>query len=509
MIHVEEKKNIFQHKNVLVVGLARSGTGAANLLAGLGARVSVTDRKPVSSLEPYVKTLSPEAKIVSYDRSAEAAESSEMIVVSPGVPLDIPLLAAAIKKGVPVIGELEVAYQAIQAMGSSAYRRGPLSAPGTEIIGITGTNGKSTTTTLVDLMLRESGYRTLLGGNIGNALTEELMKAAGSWLQSAANEGPAGHGLSADYIVAEISSFQLETIREFRPGIAAILNITPDHLDRYRSMKDYIKAKERIFENQGGEDYLVVNADDDSVMEMVNRNLQMRRDRMPRLLYFSRKKEVEGMFCKDGMIRCNPGNAQVTEQGMHLHSGSIELIRADQVAIKGVHNLENAMAASLIAFIAGCPAPDIKRSLAQFPGLEHRLEFICEFRGVRFINDSKGTNVGAVMKSLEDFENVILIMGGLDKGSDFSVLQDLIKKKVKLLIVLGQAKEKILKDLGTSAETCEAPDLRDAVRVSLSRASAGDIVMLSPGCASFDMFKDFEDRGRQFKEAVRQTVNEF
>jgi UDP-N-acetylmuramoylalanine--D-glutamate ligase len=491
MISVEEQRMTFKDKNIVVVGLARSGTGAANLLSELGARVTITDTKSRSLLETNIKRLFPAVKVMTEGNPSEAFDAADMIVISPGVPLDITPLESAKAKGIPVIGELELAYQVIKSEVRSqksevgAFRETPFPA----FIGITGTNGKSTTTTLVDLMLREAGFKTLLGGNIGIALTEEILKEVS---RGEAVPRP------CDYIVAEISSFQLETIKEFTPKIAILLNITPDHLDRYHSMEEYIDAKARIFENQTAGDFLILNADDPVLMEVANEKLEVTGEK-PDIFYFSRCKEVKGAYLRDGVIYFNLPESLVRA----FHETPLQ-IHVNDICIQGVHNIENAMAASLVALIAGCPLDSVRNALRQFPGLEHRLEFVSEIRGVKFINDSKGTNVGAVVKSLEGFNNVILIMGGLDKGSDFSVLRNLVGQKVKTLVLIGMAKEKIAKALGGATETLEADNIDSAVELSLSKASAGDVVLLSPGCASFDMFQDFEDRGRKFKEAVIQ-----
>lgn len=501
MVLVEKEISTFKDKNILVVGLARSGTGAANLLSEAGAHVSITDRKPLSSLKEQIDKLSAAIHVIADDESEAVLDTTDLLVISPGVPLDSPLLAAARLKGIPVIGELELAYQVIKSEGRSekadavAIHESSSQIRKPEFIGITGTNGKSTTTTLVDLMLKDAGYQTLLGGNIGNALTEEILKIVSSQ-ESAVSRGETPPR-PYDYIVAEISSFQLETIKEFRPAVATILNITPDHLDRYDGMRDYIDAKARIFENQTSEDYLILNADDTELLKVRSEKLEIRSER-PKVLYFSRQREVDGVYFKGGIIYLN----------FPLFTFHFPLISLNEIKIKGVHNLENAMAASLIALISGCTPESIRRVLSSFTGLEHRLEFVAEAKSVTFINDSKGTNVGAVAKSLEDFENVILIMGGLDKGNDYSELKDLIKRKVKLLILIGAAKDVIAEALGLLTETHKAADLDEAVALSISKASAGDVVMLSPACASFDMFKDFEDRGRKFKEAVRRQLSE-
>lgn len=491
MISVAEEKMKFRDRKILVVGLARSGRGAANLLSAAGAHVTVTDKRSRNSLKEYIEELLPEVRIVTDGNPEEIFNEADMILVSPGVPLDIPPLTYAKSKGIPVIGELELAYQSVKSnefriMSSKVSPDGSLTGTHYSLpafIGITGTNGKSTVTTLIDLMLKGAGKMTLLGGNIGNALTEEIQKIDSM----------------PEYIVAEISSFQLETIKEFRPKVAAILNITPDHLDRYEGMRDYIDAKAKIFENQTGDDYLVLNADDPLIMELYD----VKKAEMPKVFFFSREKEVEGIYLKGENIYSNLPDSK----GVPPYAPTKkELIKADEIRIKGVHNIENAMAASMVALLSGCPDKAVKDVLKRFSGLEHRLEFVKEINGVSFINDSKGTNVGAVAKSLEGLEKVLLIMGGLDKGSDFSVLRDLIERKVKLLILLGEAKEKIERAAGDAVETVKVNSLREAVEVSMANASKGDVVLLSPGCASFDMFTDFEERGRKFKEAVKELI---
>ena len=312
-----------------------------------------------------------------------------------------------------------------------------------------------------------------------------------------------------DYIVTEISSFQLESIKDFRPFVALILNITPDHLNRYRSMEEYIDAKANIFKNQGADDYLILNADDPIIRKVISEKLEVRSEK-PNIIYFSRKTEVQGIYYKDGRLLSNLLSTPGTTPSGFLRKGFVpplSIVAADEIKIRGVHNLENSMAASLAALICGCSAETIRDVLKDFSGLEHRLEFVCEIDGVSFINDSKGTNVGAVVKSLEGLKNIVLIMGGRDKDGDFTVLKDLVKKKVKALVLLGEAKEKIAKALEGAADTVFVRDIKEAVEMSVSKASAGDVVLLSPGCASFDMFADFEDRGRRFKEAVVEIQN--
>ena len=512
----KERTRTFRDKNVLVVGLARSGAGAVNILVLFGARVWITDIKPYDSLKEIIKLLPPSVEIAAGGHPEELFNKADIIVVSPGVSLDIPPLMRARIKGVSVIGELELAYRVIQDTGcriqdeknhESCIVNRASCLP--SFVAVTGTNGKSTVTTLVDLMLKQAGFKTLLGGNIGNALTEEILKTVNSEQLTVNSKGKDllhfPPNAMPDFIVAEVSSFQLESIEEFRPKAAAILNITPDHMDRYHTAEEYIDAKARIFENQGAGDFLVLNADDPAVMKVESEKLKVKSEK-PQVLYFSRQREVEGAYLKDGLIYFNlpefnlqPSSRITRDKPFNLHSASFR--------IKGVHNLENAMAASLVALASGCPADAVRDVLMDFPGLEHRLEFVCEIDGVSFINDSKGTNIGAVIKSLESFENIILIMGGRDKAGDFTVLRDLIAKRVKTLVLIGEAKEKIAKAAEGAADMVFAADINDAVEKSMSKARKGDVVLLSPGCASFDMFLNFEDRGRKFKEAVKQIKN--
>jgi len=471
---------------VTVVGLGRSGIGAANLLSALGAQVTVTDKRREEELMDSLRRLNLSVKLALGGHPGDIFLSADIIVVSPGVPLDVPPLMHARAKGVKMIGELELAYE----ISTSTSTPSPL------FLTVTGTNGKSTTTALLDFMMRRGGFRTILGGNIGSALTEEIHKALG--VKSKAQEDVSTYAsrlTNIDYIVAEVSSFQLESIEHFRPRGAVLLNITPDHLDRYHSLGEYSDAKARIFENQRGDDFLILNADDPETIRVEREKFVVKSEK-PRVFFFSRNKEVEGIYSKNGRIYLNfPGSSLITH-----HSS---LISVDEIKIKGAHNLENAMAASVLALLSGCAVEAVRDSLREFPGLEHRLTFVREVEGVRYFNDSKGTNVGAVIKSLESFtEPIILIAGGRDKAGDFSLLRDLVREKVKALVLIGEAAEKIKKALGDLTETVMAKDLKDAVQISRSMAAGGDIVLLSPACASFDMFMDFEDRGRKFKEMV-------
>ena len=470
-------------KKITVVGLARSGLGAANLLAGLGASVTVTDAKNKEELNDFVARLLPSVRLALGGHPEEVFTSADMLVLSPGVPSNLAHVVRAREQGVPVIGELELAYEVMKTGFD-----GRLLAPGTPFIAITGSNGKSTTTSLLDLMLSKGSLRTVLGGNIGSALTEEFVKIK-------AGVPPTGTGSPYDFILAEVSSFQLETIDAFRPHIAAILNISPDHMDRYRSLHEYAEVKARIFANQGDHDFLILNADDPEILSLHKRDFGDGASR-PRVYWFSRLREVEGVYYSGGEIHCN-----ITDIGSIPPLSS--LLGAAEIGVKGVHNLENAMAASAMALLAGCTAETVRQGLREFGGLEHRMEFVRQLDGVRYINDSKGTNVGAVLKSLESFSGpLILIAGGRDKAGDFSALGSLISEKVKALIVIGEAAGKIKKTVGNLTETVPAKDLKEAVEISREKAAEGDVVLLSPACASFDMFIDFEDRGRQFKDIV-------
>jgi UDP-N-acetylmuramoylalanine--D-glutamate ligase len=461
---------------ITVVGLARSGAGAARLLADMGAVVTVTDSKTARELADIVSTLPASVSLCLGSHPDEIFSAADMIVVSPGVPLDIKPLADAKTEGKRIIGELELAYQIIESQ-MAAEKAIPFLA-------VTGSNGKSTTTTLLNHMMQAAGFKTMFGGNIGNALTEEILK------MNRENTVP-------DAVVAEISSFQLEAIETFRPHIAAILNITPDHLDRYHSMEEYRDAKAAIFQNQHEPDILILNADDPETMELYEARLR-EGDRGPHVYFFSRTNKVKGLYVKDGVIIVNLSDQNQKE-------AILQLIDTQDIRIKGVHNLENAMAASAMALLAGCPVEVVRDSLKEFPGLEHRLELVRELDGVKYINDSKGTNVGAVIKSIESFsEPLILIAGGRDKAGEFAALKNLAAEKIKMLVLIGEAAEKIEHALGAVTKTVMAGDLKEAVQIAHATAKEGDVVLLSPACASFDMFRDFEDRGTQFKTIVRE-----
>ncbi len=461
-------------RKVLVVGLQRSGIGASLLLRRLGAIVKVTDIKTFKDLEAlHGKDMmnllvSQGIEIKAGGHDEKDFLESELIVISPGVITYMPLLEKARYRSIDVIGELELAYQIV--------RRGftpiPYNIP---FYAVTGTNGKSTVTTLLYLMLKEAGINARICGNIGKALTMDIIEIMD------------GRAEIPEAFVVEVSSFQLETIKGFRPSIATILNITPDHLDRYRSLDEYRAAKALIGVNMTFEDRLVLNRDDEEISKVITQFSS-------EIYSFTRKahsQDFQGAFIKDGAIWINIDKP-------------FELFPIKELKLKGVHNIENVMASSIMAILGGADTESIRKVLRDFRGLEHRTEFVEEIDGVVYINDSKGTNVGALMKSLEGFQNIVLIAGGRDKKGDFSVLRPLVKERVKALVLIGEASQKIRSALGDLTETVFASDMRDAVNKASSIARRGDTVLLSPGCASFDMFRDFEERGRVFKEIVKE-----
>lgn len=448
----------FRGKKVAVVGMGASGMAAASLLVREGAEVLVVDDREKEIPSPLAR-LSREGRGSGSlrfhlgGRREEDLLSSECVVLSPGVPLKTLPIEKLQARRIPILGEVELAATFLST----------LPAP---IIAITGTNGKSTTTTLVGEILKEWGWKVFVGGNLGTPLSEAV---TGVW----------------DFIVAELSSFQLETIQTFRPRIAALLNVTPDHLDRYPDFQSYQKAKWRIFENQSEEDYAVLNQDDPATMPSVLKGAAISFSRL------TLPKRGVSLHWREGEIVSN------------LWGEPEPIVRVELLKIKGSHNIENAMAAIAVTLLCGCSAEGIRQALMNFKGLPHRMEFVREVRGVKYINDSKGTNVGAVVKSLEGLTvPVILIAGGKDKEGDFTPLRDLVLKKVKRLILLGEAQEKIARCFSDHPAVERVGSMEQAVERAAASAKAGEIVLLSPGCASFDMFRDYRHRGDIFRQAV-------
>jgi UDP-N-acetylmuramoylalanine--D-glutamate ligase len=458
-------------KKVLVVGLARSGVAAARLLASRGAMVTANDIKLESEMTVEIRELRRQGVMLSLGGHPESLfVNADLIVLSPGVPADIAPIQAATAAGVQVISEAELAGWFL---------------PG-GLIGITGSNGKTTTTTLIGEMMRAAGAEVLVGGNIGTPLTSLVEVASDdSWT------------------VAELSSFQLETIESLRVNVAVVTNITPDHLDRHGSFENYMRAKHRIFLNQTESDWAVLNAADRGVADMVS-SLGVE----TRKIYFrSGAREVVGgpaadIYLRDGHIFTTLISADGEE---------VEVIARDEITLPGLHNVENIMAAMGATFAAlGARSADLavlKEAIKRFKGVEHRIEFVSEINGVKFYNDSKATNVDSTVKALEAFErNVIVILGGKDKGSDYSVLVPLIEKRVKQIILIGAASDKIAAQIGQVKPMARARTMEDAVIKSMEAAVAGDTVLLAPACASFDMFDNYEQRGRVFKEAVHHLA---
>lgn len=456
----------FAGARVTVMGLARSGVAACRLLQEVGARVTVSDRKEPGELQSALGDIDLGAVQVTVGPSYESSlEGADLVVISPGVPYRMEALERVRRRGVGVISELELA---------SRFLAAPMLA-------VTGTNGKSTTVTLIGKILAEQGKRVFVGGNLGTALSDAAWAAV-----KAKKEGRAD---PFDYLVVEVSSFQLETVDRFHPWIAGILNVTVDHQDRYDSLDDYLEAKARIFENQSPEDYALLNLDDPRVSRLGGR-IRSRR------IGFTRAGTL-GLGADQGTFL--DGDTIVTTV-----TGSRQTIcRTREIRMLGSHNVENVMAASTYAALCGCSPDVIRKTVTAFPGLEHALEFVRERRGVRFVNDSKGTNVDATLKALEGIDHPIwLIAGGRDKGGDFSRLTDAVRRRVTHAILIGEAAPVLRQAWHGAVKMSEAGSLREAVQYAARESSAGDVVLLSPACASFDMFRDYQDRGRQFKEVV-------
>ncbi len=451
---------------VTVMGLARSGVAASRLLQAAGARVTVADRKESAELTSALGAIDRDHVGVTVGPQYESSlDAADLVVISPGVPYRLASLEAVRRRGVKVISELELASQ---------FFRSPLLA-------ITGTNGKSTTVTLIGKFLAESGKRAFVGGNLGTALSEAAVEDL-----RASQEGKPS---PFDYLVVEVSSFQLETIDRFRPWVAALLNVTVDHQDRYDSLDEYVAAKQRIFENQVASDFALFNLDDERVAALRHRVRATR-------LGFTTASTI-GVDLYGGTYL--EGDRMVTT----VTGVRQEICRRSEIRIIGHHNVQNVMAASTYAVLCGCPLDAIRRVLTTFPGLEHALEIVRERRGVRFVNDSKGTNVDATLKALESIDQPIwLIAGGRDKGGDFSRLTLVISRRVTHVILIGEAAPMLRQAWKGVASMSEAATLRDAVDLAAQGASPGDVVLLSPACASFDMFADYQDRGRQFKALV-------
>lgn len=440
-------------RKIVIAGLGKSGQGAAVFLSGLGADLTVTD---MASSDQLAKSLQPlRAAGIRMELGGHRTETftgADLIVLSPGVPHTIEPVREALKKGIPVWGEVELASRFIEE----------------PLVAITGTNGKTTTTELIGAMLSASGLKPFVGGNIGTPLIEYVMRKE-----------------KADLVVAEISSFQLDTIERFSPRVAVLLNVTADHLDRYAGMAEYAASKARIFENQLPTDTAVLNAGDEWV-RMVTKPIASRK------MYFGGEPRGadNALITKDKIVIGLQGG----------QSGSIDL---GSVSLKGRHNHENIAAAALAALAAGGNMDGIRSALKEYRGLAHRLELVGRKAGVDYYDDSKATNVDAVVRAVESFRgDLILIMGGRDKGGEYTPLEAPVREKVKLLIVLGEASAKIQSALGHLTDTRKVVSMEEAVAMAHGAAGPGDTVLLSPACSSFDMFDSYAHRGDVFRRAV-------
>ncbi len=445
-------------KRALVVGLGKSGVASALFLEARGAKVAVSDAKSPELLREEIPLLLDHGISVETGQHGERTfRDQDLIVVSPGVPFDMPQLVHARANGIQIIGEVELA---------ARYLKGHIAA-------ITGSNGKTTTTSLAGEIIAAGGRKALVGGNIGTpAITFVDQATDDTWL------------------VLEISSFQLETVETFHPQIALVLNITPDHLDRHHTFDNYAAAKARIFENQTASDFAVLNADNEPCVAMASKTKAAVR-------WFSRLKEVaSGAFVRGDRIIWRAGDDR----------GEREIMPLGEISLKGAHNVENVLAAVSVGVLAGIADDKIRIAVAAFKAVEHRLEYVATVRGVEYYNDSKATNVDATIKALESFPGHIhLILGGKDKGSDYSVLNSLLKERVKRVYTIGAAAGKI-ESQASGTEIVSAGTLELAVRRASDSATAGDIVLLAPACASFDQFNSYEERGRVFKDLVHQLA---
>jgi len=444
-------------KRVLVVGLGKSGVASALFLQAQGARVTVSDSKQEDQLRNEIPILLDRGITVESGGHGERTfRQQDLIVISPGVPVNAPVLEPARKLGIPIIGEVELA---------ARYLKG-------ELIAITGSNGKTTTTALAGEVVAAGGSPTLVGGNIGTPAISLVPEST-----------------DASYTVLEISSFQLETIEKFHAKIAVVLNVTPDHLDRHGSFAAYWEAKRRIFENQTADDFAVLNADDPEAAKMAS-------GLRAQLRWFSRKNAMEsGAFVRGEKIFYKDA------------AGEREILSLHDMQLKGAHNVENVLAAVAIGSILGIGPAKIRDTVRNFKAVEHRLEFVANVNGVDYYNDSKATNVDATIKALESFpRNIHIILGGKDKGSDYTVLKPLLAERAKRVYTIGAAAEKIESHLGNVVPLTRAVTLDVAVRKAAEGAVSGDVVVLAPACASFDQFTSYEHRGKVFKDLVQQLA---
>ncbi len=440
-------------KHVLVVGLARTGIATALFCAERGARVTATEERPESQIpEAAAKLRAAGVTLELGDHRPQTFTQPDLIVASPGVPLAMPALAAARAIGIPVWSEMELAWR---------FLRGRL-------VCITGSNGKTTTTSLVGHILENSGLPVQVAGNIGTPLISRVDMSS-----------------DAGFTVVEASSFQLELISAFRPDIAVLLNLTPDHLDRHGSFEQYVRAKARMFENQVEGDAAILNADDAVVSQQT--------PSVPQVFWFSRQKRVaSGCFLRGEEIVFRRDGSETV------------LLRREQIGLRGDHNVENVLAAATAASLAGVEPSVIAEGVRTFAGVEHRIEYVATVAGVEYFNDSKATNVDATLKAIDAFScPLLVILGGKDKGSDYTLLRDALQRRARMVLLIGSAADKIEQQLGGIVPVERAGTMERAVEIAAKRANPGDTVLLAPACASFDQFDSYEHRGRFFKRLVR------
>ena len=440
-------------KKVSVLGMARSGLAVARLLKSKGAHAFVSDNGKAENFAPEMAGLSEENIPYEVGSHSNRVYDCSLMVISPGVPSNAPVVVEAQKRGINVVSELEFASLFCQA----------------SIVAVTGSNGKTTTTTLIGRILGDAKKKHVVAGNIGTAFSSVVLDLA-----------------PTDIAVLEVSSFQLDHIDTFQPHVSVILNITEDHMDRYNhSMEQYANAKARIFENQDADDILIYDADDEWCRK------EAARANCRKIGFSLRSTSKDGAFLDDGML--------VTV----IDGKRTEIVRNDEISIKGMHNLYNSMAAALVGQLLGVGSASVRSTLKNFKGVEHRLEFVREVRGVRYFNDSKATNVDSVWYALQAFsEPIILLLGGRDKGNDYSRLTDLVKSHVKTVIAIGESAAKVEQSFRDVTSVANATSMEEAVHTANTLAKPGEVVLLSPACASFDWFKNYEHRGRVFKELV-------
>ena len=450
-------------KKVLVLGAGLSGVAAARFTAARGAVVALNDQKPVEEWSDEARSLKAEGVgLVPGEAPMWLLDQIELVVLSPGVPTKSIPVRYCERAGAEVIGEVELAYR---------FLRGRL-------VAITGTNGKTTTTTLVGELLRGAGLPVQVGGNIGTPLT--------SLAESSREDG---------WTVAEVSSYQLETIREFHPQVAVVLNLMPDHMDRYENFMDYAAAKHRIFRNQAAGDIAILNADDEVVSSWAS-------GLSAHVTLFSVRRELEeGLFLRRG-----------GDLVSRTRDGERVLMKRDEILLRGLHNVENVLAALAAGLACGADPESMRETARGFKPVEHRLEFVAETGGVRFYNDSKATNVDAAVKAFEAFADepgrVVLILGGRGKNAPYAPLAPLVAGKARALVLVGEDADRIESELKSHARIVRAADMQDAVRRAAEAAEPGDVVLLAPACASFDMFRSYEHRGQVFKDCVLELMND-